>query len=738
MKIAFKFFIVLLLSFLSVFFNYDGLNVILALPLLAFFMYNGINSFILSLIGLILGSFTYYYLNNDYSNLVFLLIALCVYFLIYHISLIFNKKLIINYIISTIISIITSYVIYYISIDSILINSIVIIIFLSCFISLLFALLLKKFSFYLLSYSDEFSPVILFSLLTTYISLIINTYDNEIMLYISLFFILLISLIFSIKSSITNVLSYNSIIIILGYLLSIEILYQYVYLILISSVCLSINKSKQTHLNALLSFAIFVIIYFLSNNFIPVYYFIMTTILSIIVLLIKKKDSVLIENKYYVQYVKSKQEMLYQLQNFEKMFLTLSENFKKARQTRILTRAKEEVFDTLCFDCPNIMFCQKKGKHLLLNYVKDCLNNELDENKIAYIKHNCVKQEAYFKLLDKFTNTYLINSLKKEEDNKLKEIIASDFNSFASVMKQCSKTISNDKLLLANDFYKNLNEILYEYKFDVLFINNHSTNEKYYFDIAIKDIKKDEIENQLLPLIDKTLQTNMKISKIETTTLSSSYYIISIEEIEDIEIYYAIKQSNEDIKANGDSYSTLSLNKFFFLAISDGMGNGMDANEESRFTLDTLMSMLKTNMDVKTSINISNDIIQLKNDFESYTTLDLLAIDKKKKIVSFYKLGAFSTYIIRNHIVTEVTNYSLPLGIIDNIYISPSSYKIQKDDIIIMCSDGMIDDTNKSIINILQDISIDSPTVICNELFAHLIDVRQNSDDATLAVITIK
>ena len=43
----------------------------------------------------------------------------------------------------------------------------------------------------------------------------------------------------------------------------------------------------------------------------------------------KKKDSVLIENKYYVQYVKSKQEMLYQLQNFEKMFLTLSENCKK-------------------------------------------------------------------------------------------------------------------------------------------------------------------------------------------------------------------------------------------------------------------------------------------------------------------------------------------------------------------------------------------------------------------------
>ena len=45
---------------------------------------------------------------------------------------------------------------------------------------------------------------------------------------------------------------------------------------------------------------------------------------------------------------------------------------------------------------------------------------------------------------------------------------------------------------------------------------------------------------------------------------------------------------------------------------------------------------------------------------------------------------------------------------------------------------------NKSVINILEDISMDYPNVICKLLFSHLIDIRQNSDDATLAVITIK
>ena len=54
-----------------------------------------------------------------------------------------------------------------------------------------------------------------------------------------------------------------------------------------------------------------------------------------------------------------------------------------------------------------------------------------------------------------------------------------------------------------------------------------------------------------------------------------------------------------------------------------------------------------------------------------------------------------------------------------------------------MCSDGMIDDTNKNIISILEDISMDDATTICSLLFSKLIKIRENGDDATLAIITI-
>ncbi|MBQ8206242.1 MAG: SpoIIE family protein phosphatase [Bacilli bacterium] len=737
MKNIIKTLLVLLLSFLAIFYDKDGLNIIFSIPLLAFFMFNGMSYFLISLVGLFLGSYYTYITTDSYESFIFLLICLCIFFLIHYLWLLFNKKLIINYFASCLFSICITYLIYFISYDLFIFKDYLFIVILSIISVFLFSFLLKNFSFYLLSYHDEYSPTLLASLITLILSLSSFTSDSVEIKYISLFLILLSSIIFSIKGKTIHVLAYNSVLLLLSYLYTIPILYESMYLILPISVCISINKSKIKILNSLLVLACFIVVYFVTKVDNLLYFTIMGLSISFICLFIKKSKEKEIDKMYYRHYINNNKELMYQLENFQDMFLSLSESFKKARQNRILSKAKEEVFDTLCFNCPKVDECHKKGKHLLLNYVRDCLNDELDDGKINYIKRNCVKQEAYFTLLDKFTNTYLLNNYKKEEESRMKEIIAADFYSFSKIMEQCKSNIANDKLILATNFYQNIKEALKKYDFDVLFVNNYSNERKYFFDIAIKDIKRKEIKEVLMPIIDEVLQTNMEIRFIESATLSSSYYIIRIAEVDSLMIKFAYKQSNEDIKTCGDSVKSLFMGKHFFFGLADGMGNGMDANEESKFTLDTIMSMLKTNMNVKNSISITNDIIQLKNDFESYTTLDLLAIDRKKKIASFYKLGAFNTYIIRDHKVTEINNYALPLGIIENVYTNPSSYKISKGDVIIMCSDGMIDDTNKNIESTLEDISYDEPSTICNVLFNQLIEIRQNTDDATLAVITI-
>ena len=145
------------------------------------------------------------------------------------------------------------------------------------------------------------------------------------------------------------------------------------------------------------------------------------------------------------------------------------------------------------------------------------------------------------------------------------------------------------------------------------------------------------------------------------------------------------------------------LNKFY-LAISDGMGNGIEAKEESTFTIEALFSTIKTGMQITEGIAITNSLLKLKNQYDTYTTIDLIEIDQTNLVAKFYKAGAFLSLIIRGEEIYVIENYALPIGIIDQVQIYPYIIQLQKNDVILLMSDGVIDDSNDEIKAILLSI----------------------------------
>ena len=76
MKQAIKYYLIIFLSALSIFYKCYDLNIILLIPLLTFFMSNGIKNFLFSLIGIILGSIILYEISNEYISIVYMLISI--------------------------------------------------------------------------------------------------------------------------------------------------------------------------------------------------------------------------------------------------------------------------------------------------------------------------------------------------------------------------------------------------------------------------------------------------------------------------------------------------------------------------------------------------------------------------------------------------------------------------------------------------------------------------------------
>ena len=215
MKIILKYGLALILSVLATFYSKYDLNILLTIPVLAFFMFNGIHIFTFSFAGLAIGSAINYLFYDNYISFIYLLIALTIFFITHFIQLLFNKKLLINFLISTTSSIILTYLIYMIFNNLFDIKNFLVILLLTSIIAFLFAYITKGFSLHLLSYNNKESKLLTYCALIIYNSLFNQILNNY---YLTLIIVLILFVLFSFKESIVNTLALNSLVIIFSFL----------------------------------------------------------------------------------------------------------------------------------------------------------------------------------------------------------------------------------------------------------------------------------------------------------------------------------------------------------------------------------------------------------------------------------------------------------------------------------------------------------------------------------------
>lgn len=207
------------------------------------------------------------------------------------------------------------------------------------------------------------------------------------------------------------------------------------------------------------------------------------------------------------------------------------------------------------------------------------------------------------------------------------------------------------------------------------------------------------------------------------------------------------KSTKAGSSVSGDSNLHIKLNDGkYLLAISDGMGSGPEAMKSSKIAIKMLERLLTAGFDKDVSLKLINSTLVANTKEDMYATLDIEILDLFNGNMEFIKNSACPTYIKRNGEVQLLKSVALPTGILNNVDLVVYDYDLQDGDILVMCSDGIID-SNKEYLNkqvwlkyLLEDIESTDAQKIADIIIGEAIDndFGVQKDDMTVMVAKIK
>lgn len=273
-------------------------------------------------------------------------------------------------------------------------------------------------------------------------------------------------------------------------------------------------------------------------------------------------------------------------------------------------------------------------------------------------------------------------------------------------------------------------------------------------EIEVKEVSIQKKDRYIINIYTKEMPDNTVVENILTKVLKEKIVLNEENSTETNLIYmsddkYVIGFATADSSKNqseisGDNFINVRLKDGkYIIALSDGIGTGKKANESSMQALAMLQNLLSSGFDKNTSIELITSSLINKSD-EIFATLDIAILDLYKGTIEFIKSGACPTYIKKNKRVQIIKSNSLPAGMINQDNIQIFDTDIQNEQIMLMCTDGVLDSNieykNKElwIKYLLEDIETKNTKKIADIILNEAIDNNFGKTKDDMSVIVCK
>ena len=172
-------------------------------------------------------------------------------------------------------------------------------------------------------------------------------------------------------------------------------------------------------------------------------------------------------------------------------------------------------------------------------------------------------------------------------------------------------------------------------------------------------------------------------------------------------------------------------------------GLGPEARKSSQIVISMLKRLLNSGFDKETSIDmINSSLLNISEDV--FATLDIAIVDLYRGNIEFIKNGACPTYIKTNKKIQIIKSYTLPTGTLKDVSTDVFDKDIENNDIILMCSDGVLDANveykNKELWlkYMLEDVEVLNPQKIADIVLNEAIDNNYGKIKDDMSIIAFK
>lgn len=321
----------------------------------------------------------------------------------------------------------------------------------------------------------------------------------------------------------------------------------------------------------------------------------------------------------------------------------------------------------------------------LLKIFADCNSYIVgfDDKEVSeYLEENILQMLRTINISYKVSKNNFVWQKKLEESKKNMETQLKGVSKVLSgIAKDIQKEVTEER-----SYTKQEIEIIELLKQKEIEVEEVTINKEDRFIIHI--FTKQPVDNAIVEnILTKTLKEKIVLNE-ENSTKTDLIYIADDKYVIGFATADASKNQSE---VSGDNIIQTRLKDGkYLIALSDGMGTGRKANESSMQVLTMLQNLLASGFDKNTSIELITSSLMSKSE-EIFATLDVAILDLYKGTIECIKSGACPTYIKKNKHVQIIKSNSLPAGIINQDNIQIFDTDIQNEEILVMCTDGILD-----------------------------------------------